>query len=192
MKSFKDLINSSKKHIALVLAVALTIGGIPFEVSAHDQGYNQYDIKDIEYYLDQDISFVSEYAFLELKEDYDKVILEKIQLDEYTTLIRYEYENEAIEGNSILVFKKVAISTWVAFKNPEVTRRLGTVVSSSKMGLMNAKRTSIVRTAIRNQLFGSEAALGQRIANELVRQTGMRQGDADAIGLGVRQLVRWR
>jgi len=193
-----------KKFLLCLLSLSMLVNTIPvLNVVAFENYYSTSEIAteyiefyDVTYLVEEGIEILFEDEFSEFQEQV--LILDKILLDEYTVLITYEYEYLNAEGyieieaNSILLFKKVAITTWMAFKNPEVTRRLSTVVSRANMDLMTNQRITIVRTALRNQSFGSQAALGQRIANELVRQTGMRQGNADAIGLGVRQLVNWR
>ena len=146
---------------------------------------------DIEY-LEQNISFLSEYEFLELQAD--KIILEQIVLDDYHTLILlYEHEdtNDYVEITAVIVFTKVAIATFAAFKNPVVIKRLNSVVASVNMRTMTDARASAIRSSIRNQIFASNEALQDTVMRRMV-ESGMTPSQARAIGHGVSQLVRWR
>lgn len=142
-------------------------------------------------YLGQNISYISEYEFLELQDD--KVILEEIVLGDDYVFVLYEYENTngGREFGARIVFTKVAISTFAALKNPAVITRLNSVVASTTMRAMTDGRAGAVRSAIRNQVFGSNQALQDTVMRRMV-DSGMTPAQARAIGHGVSQLVRWR
>lgn len=142
-------------------------------------------------YLEKNIVFISEYEFLELQDD--KVILEEVVLDDDHVFVLYEYENTDgyIEIGARVVFTKVAIATFAAFKNPAVITRLNSVVASANMRAMTDSRAGAIRSAIRNQTFGSNQALQDTVMRRMV-SSGMTSAQARAIGHGVSQLVRWR
>lgn len=163
-------------------------------VNLADLGFTNIYLDIPEYYLEyleQDISFISEDEFLELQDD--KVILEEIVLDGEHVFVLYEDENTNghIGIRARIVFTKIAISTFVALKNPAVITRLKTVVASNTMRVMTDSRAGAIRSALRNQVFGSNQALQDTVMRRMVN-SGMTPAQARAIGLGVSQLVRWR
>jgi hypothetical protein len=171
-------------------AVYINLETLGFDIHIDSREYHlEYlDLEDLEY-LEQNIFLISEYEFLDLQDE--KVFLEEVILDEDHTFILYEYEdnNGYIGIGATIIFTKVAIATFVAFKNPVVLTRLKSVVSSATMNAMTDSRASAVRSAIRNQTFGSNQALQDTVMRRMVN-TGMTSAQARAIGLGVSQLVR--
>lgn len=178
----------AKASEALEIVINLTeIGFFDLYLDIPEFHYEYIDLEDLE----ENIVFISEYEFSELQDD--KVILEEVVLDDDHVFVLYEYENTNgyTEIGARIVFTKVAIATFAAFKNPAVITRLNSVVASVNMRAMTDSRAGFIRSAIRNQTFGSNQALQDTVMRRMVN-SGMTSAQARAIGHGVSQLVRWR
>lgn len=180
MKRFK----SFKKYIATALAVIVTSSVFPLGVYAQAQ---HEEIQSIDYYLDQDIPFISEDEFSELKED--TVILAEIPLDDYTTLIQYEYEDSEgkIEGRSVVVFKVVTMKTFAGLANSNVMGRLNGMVSSASFRFAN-QHTSQIRSAVRNA--PNRAGVFDAVQRQM-RSLGCTAAQARDIANATNAWIRW-
>lgn len=182
MKLFKGF----KKYIATTLTVIVTFGAFPFGVYAQAQ---HEEVQSIDYYLDQDIPFISEDEFLEIELEEEIVILAEIPLDEYTTLIEYEYEDSegAIEERSAVVFKVVAMKTFAGLANSNVMGRINGMVSSGSYRFAN-QHTSQIRSAVRHA--PNRAACFDAIQRQM-RSLGATAAQARDIANAANAWIKW-